>query len=482
MPRVRRMRGLRTATSLTWRTPVGKSGAGERRGGLKNTRSRKLRASRCGERLRGLAAVRQPSEPSMTLQRPPGSALWRHSDFLRLWAAQTVSDFGAWITRTGLPMMAVLGLAASPAQLGLLSALSSGPALLVGLVAGDFVDHTARRPVLIAADLARAAILLTLPIAAWLHLLSMLQLYAAGALVAGASVLFDIADHAYLPGLVGKERVTDANAKLSATESLAEMGGPAAAGLLFQWLTAPIAVAVNAATYLVSAAALAGIRAAEPPAATGAARRGWVDGVVIGARTAWREPRVRALLLMSTISGLFGGFFGALYIVFVLRGLGLSPVLLGIGIAVGGFGALIGSFLAQPMARRLGVGPAICGASALSALGTMIILLSPADPVGGMAGLVVSQFIGDIFGIVPLVLGGSLRQILLPQDVLGRVGATFRAAAGGAAVVGALGAGALGQAIGLRETLLIAIAGLLVGPLIGALSPLREVKAMPAAA
>ncbi|THD64017.1 MFS transporter, partial [Phenylobacterium sp.] len=169
----------------------------------------------------------------------PKSPLWRQGDFLRLWGAQTVSDFGARITREGLPMMAVLGLAATPVQLGWLYALSAGPALLVGLAAGDFVDHTARRPVLIAADLARAAILITLPIAAWLHLLSMLQVYAAAALVGAGSLLFDIADHAYLPGLVGRDLITDANAKLSATEAVAEMGGPALAGLLFQWLTAP---------------------------------------------------------------------------------------------------------------------------------------------------------------------------------------------------------------------------------------------------
>lgn len=411
----------------------------------------------------------------------PRGALWRQGDFLRLWSAQTVSDFGAWITRTGLPMMAVMGLAATPAQLGLLSALASGPALLVGLAAGDFVDHTARRPVLVAADLVRAAVLVTLPLAAWLHLLSMLQLYAAAALVAAASVLFDIADHAYLPGLVGKALVTDANAKISATESLAEMSGPAVAGVLFQWLTAPIAVAVNAATYLVSALLLARIRMAEPPPAPGARRRGWVDGVVTGARTAWNEPRVRVLLVMSAVGGLFGGFFGALYIAFVLRDLGLGPVLLGIGIAAGGFGALVGSFLAQPMARRFGVGPAICLAGGLSALGTMIVLLAPAEPVGGMACLVVSQLVGDVFGIIPLILATSLRQTVLPQNLLGRVGATFRVAGGGTAVIGALAGGALGEALGLRETLLLAIAGLLLGPLYGGLSPLWKVKAMPAA-
>jgi predicted MFS family arabinose efflux permease len=307
----------------------------------------------------------------------------------------------------------------------------------------------------------------------------MWQVYVAAASVAAASVLFDIADHAYLPGLVGKPLITDANAKLSATESVAEMGGPALAGVLFQWLTAPIAVAVNAATYLLSALLLARIRVPEPPPAAGARRRGWVDGVVTGAKTAWAEPRVRTLLIMTGTGGLFGGFFGALYIAFVLRGLGLGPILLGLGIATGGVGALAGSVLVQPIARWVGVGPAICLAGALSALGTMIVLLAPANPVGGMAALVVSQFLGDAFGVVPLVLAISLRQSVLPLNVLGRVGATFRALGGGAAVAGALAGGALAQSLGLRQTLLLAIGGLLLGPLIGALSPLRQVKEMP---
>ena len=415
----------------------------------------------------------------MTSPTPARGALWRHGDFLRLWAAQTVSDFGAWITRTGLPMMAVLALAASPVQLGLLAAMSSGAALLVGLAAGDFVDHTARRPILIAMDIARALILVVLPLAAWLRLLDIVEVYAAAALVAAASVLFDIADHAYLPGLVGKSLVTDANARLSFTESLAEMSGPAVAGLLFQWLSAPIAVAVNAATYLLSALLLVRIRSPEPPLSQVAQRRGWVDGMIVGARSAWREPRVRMMLIMTGTGGLFGGFFSALYIAFVLRSLGLSPALLGLGIAAGGGGALVGSLLAQPMARWFGVGPTICLTGVLSALGTMIVLLAPANPVGGTVALVVSQILGDVFGIIPLILAGSLRQIILPQNMLGRVGATFRALGGGTAVAGALMGGALGGAFGMRQTLLAAIAGLLIGPVLGAFSPLWAVKTMP---
>lgn len=412
-------------------------------------------------------------------QKAPASALWRHGDFLRLWSAQTVSDFGARITREGLPMMAVMGLAATAPQLGVLAALASGSALLVGLSVGDFVDHTLRRPILIAMDLARAAILIVLPIAAWLGHLNIFEVYAAAASVAACSVLFDIADHAYLPGLVGRSLLMEANSRINATESIAEIGGPSLAGVLFQWLTAPIAVAVNAATYVLSAVILAGIRTPEPAPADAGQRRGWVDGVITGARTSWAEPRVRMLLVMTGVGAVFGGFFSALYIAYVLRDLGLSPALLGLGIAAGGVGALAGSMLAQFMARGLGVGLAICVSGVLSALGTMIVLLAPANPVGGTAALVISQILGDAFGVVPLILTTTFRQSVLPQNLLGRVGATFRVVGGGAAVLGALLGGVLGQALGLREALLIAVAGLMIGPVVGAFSPLRAVKEMP---
>lgn len=408
--------------------------------------------------------------------------LWRQPDFRRLWAAQAVSDFGARITREGLPMMAVIGLAASPSQLGLLAAMASGAALLVGLSAGGFVDRSQRRHILIGADLVRAAVLVTVPVAAFLHVLTIWQVYAAAALVAAASVLFSIADHAYLPGLVARNDLTDANAKISATESVAELGGPALAGLLFQWLTAPFAVAINAATYLVSAAFLATIRAEEPAHEPDGTRRRWTDGIRTGAATAWAEPTVRPLLIMSASNGLFGGFFSALYIVFALRVLHLTPALLGLAIACGGGGAFVGSLLAQPMARRFGLGPAIAVAGLFSVAGAVLIPLSPANPLGGMAGLVASQLICDCFGVVGLILAVSLRQSLIPQKLLGRVGATFQAVGGGTAVVGALTGGALGQAIGIRATLFICVAGLGVAPLIVLFSRLRTVREIPQAA
>ncbi|MFZ3008661.1 MAG: MFS transporter [Phenylobacterium sp.] len=406
----------------------------------------------------------------------PPVALTRDRDFMKLWAAQAVSTFGARITREGLPMTAVLTLGASPATLGVLAALSYGPAFFVGLFGGGFVDRRHRRPVLIATDLIRAGVLITVPIAAWLGWLSLWQVFAAAVLVGGASVLFDMADHAYLPALIGTDRLVDGNSKLSATESVAELGGPALAGFLFQWLTAPFAIAVNAVTYLVSAVFLMGIQKVEPDPEPVPPQH-WVADLTQGFRVAWAEPRVRPLLVMTATNGLFGGGFAALYLLFALRTLHLSPAMLGITVAFGGLGALIGAGLAAPLARRLGAGSAILSMALASAASAMLIPLSPAAPVVGMAMLIAAQLLGDSTAVIHTILAASLRQTVLPQETLGRAAGAFKAAGGGTMLIGALAFGALGNAIGVRETLFLAAAGLAVGPLIALASPaLRRVK------
>ena len=402
-------------------------------------------------------------------------SLWRDRDFVRLWLAQSVSAFGAKITREGLPILAVTMLAAAPSALGVLAAVGSGAALVVGLAAGGFIDRSARRPVLIGADLIRAAVLITLPLAALLGLISLAHLLIAAALVAGASVAFDIASHAYLPALIGKARLVDGNAKLAATDAVAEVGGPALAGILFQWLTAPVAVVVNAATYLASAAFLATLRSTEPPPEP-ESRQAWTREVTQGFRIAWAEPRVRALLLMSLAQGLFGGVFSALYILFALRTLGLPTSLLGLAIAAGGVGALMGAGLGPWLARRLGVGPAILMAILCAAISAMTISLAPTDRAGALTVLVLTQITGDAFGVASGVLVASLRQSLLPQSVLGRVGGAFHATAAAAAILGALGGGALGGWVGPRLALAAAAVGFLAIPLIGFFSPLRRVR------
>lgn len=405
-------------------------------------------------------------------------ALWRDRDFVRLWLAQAVSAFGARITREGLPIAAVLTLGASPAQVGLLAAVSNGPALLVGLAAGGFVDRRRRRGLMMAADLVRAAVLATIPVAALLHVLTLPQLYVAAALVGAASVLFEIADHAYLPSLVARADLGRANASFAATESVAEIGGPALAGALFQLFAAPIAIAANAVTYLLSAVSLARIRRSEPPPHPEPHAR-WTDDVRLGFRTALSHPLVRPIFLSSWTQSLAGGMFSALYILFCVEVVGLSPGLLGLTIAAGGVGALLGAALAGKASRRFGVGPSIVASQALTALSIAIIPLSPADPAGGMAFLVVSQILGDAMGVTTLILGTTLIQTVTPGAVLGRVNAAYKAATGGLAVAGALAGGLLGEVLGVRGAIWIGVAGLAAAPLFSLQGPLRRLRETP---
>lgn len=405
------------------------------------------------------------------------NALWADRDFVKLWTAQATSAFGSRITRDGLPLAALLTLQATAVQVGLLAALSYGPALVVGLAAGGYVDRTRRRRLMICMDLMRAGALATVPLAALLQLLSMPQLYLAAAVVGAASVLFEIADHAYLPGLVAPEHITSANSSLSATESVAEVAGPALAGALFQWFAGPLAVAVNAATYMLSAAFLFGIRKVE--AAPEAAQRvSWRRDVSDGWQAAVTEPRVAPLLFMTGSNALFGSFFAALYALFAVRVLGLTPAMLGLTIAAGGVGGVGGAIFAPWLARRLGPGRAIVAAAGSAALLNVLIPAAPADPKLGMVFLGAAQLFGDAFAVTAAVLAGSLRQTVLPQAMLGRVGATFHATGGGMAVVGALAGGVLGGLIGPRAALYIAAGGLLIGPAVAAMSDLM--RAQPA--
>ncbi len=407
-----------------------------------------------------------------------GGALWKHRDFMRLWSAQAVSAFGARITREGLPLAAVMTLDATPAQLGVLAALSMGPGLVVGLLAGGFVDRRRRRSILISADLLRFAILMTVPVAAWLQLLTIEQLFVVAGLVGAASVLFDLADNAFLPSLIERDQLMEGNSKLGVTDSVAEIGGPALAGVLFQLLTAPFAIAVNAGTYLVSALLLGGIRVQEAAGAPAEDEVGhWGSDLAFGWRAIMAQPLVRPLLLSTMVQSLFFSFFGGLYALWAIRHLGLSPAALGVTIAVGGVGALIGAVLASRTTRVLGIGPAIIVCGLISAASAFLIPLAPpAQPLWGMAFLMGAQLIGDAFGVAAIIPATTLQQTVIAQRALGRVGAIFHVARGGLAVLGALLGGWLATVIGVREALLIACAGGAIGPLIVLASPLRSLR------
>jgi predicted MFS family arabinose efflux permease len=314
------------------------------------------------------------------------------------------------------------------------------------------------------------------PLAAFTGHLVLAEVFAAAALVGGLGDLYDIADHAYLPNLVDRRSLIEANTKLGMSESAAEIGGPALAGALVSLLTAPIALIVNAATYLASAAILATIRHREPREvhAGGPLRLTLpLDGLAL----AWALPRIRPLLLMTFTSALFGGFFAALYVIYAVRDLGLTPAVLGVTIAVGGLGALVGAAMAGRIARWLGAGPALTACLALSATSAIFI---PLAHRGGApaAMLMTAQLFCDGFATAALVLAKSMRQTFTPPAALGRVGGAFAAVGGLAAVAGALAGGELGERLGMRPTLVIACAGLAFSAFWTLASPLGRLRSL----
>ena len=403
----------------------------------------------------------------------PAASLWRHPAFLQLWAAQTVSSFGARIAREALPMTAVLVLKAPPAAMGALAAVGLAAYALVGVVAGMLADRAPRRALMIVADLGRTAVMVAVPAAALLHALSVGGVAIALALMSGLSVVFDVADHAFLPSVIEPPQLVDGNAKLAATDATAEIAGPAVAGLLFQLLSAPVAAGASALTYLASALCLAGL----PPQPKGdAAAEPGALAPLAGFRIVLAHPLVRPIWLMAVLGDFFGWFFGALYILYALDVLRLTPSELGFTIAAGGVGALAGAAAAPWLARRMGAGPAIIAAGFAMGLSSFLIPLAGGAPLFAMTLLIAAQLTGDALRTVGEIAQTSLRQGVMPVAELGRAAGAFATGRGLAGVAGALIGGALGGVAGPRETLLVAAAGVALTPLVGLASPLRRAR------
>lgn len=395
----------------------------------------------------------------MTTRWRPSGGLWRHPDFLNLWAAQSLSAMGSRITRTALPVIAILTIDATATEIAILSALGVAPGVIVGLFAGGAIDRRAKRPLLIAADLARAVLILTIPLAAWSGALTMPQLYLVAAAIGAASALFRIADNAYLPALIGKQALVEGNAKLEATDSLAESVGPGLAGILIQALTAPVAVIVDALSYLWSALLLGRIRAVEAPAASPEAGTSVIADIRIGLRACLDHPAVARLLAAETLMMLFGGFFHTLYMILALQTLALSPLVVGLIISVGGIGSFLGALVAERMAGRLGLGPTLLLTLTVGSAAALLIPLSELVRPLAIPSLVMHQLIGDAFLSIYLIHAVSLRQRVLALDVLGRADATFHVATGLSLPAGALVAGPLADTIGMSATIWIGAVG-----------------------
>ena len=388
--------------------------------------------------------------------RPQLTGLWRHRDFAKLWAGQTVSLFGSMLTLIALPLTALLTLNSTPLEQGFLQAVQAGPVLVTGLFAGVWVDRLRRRTVMIVADLIRAALLLSIPAAAFAGKLTIEQLYVVAAATAIFTALFDAAYPAYLPTLVGRENVVEGNAKLSATASVAEMSGFAAAGALVQFLNAPLAILVDAATFVVSALTLKWIRAPEPEPHPRELRQSALREAAEGISVVWRNPILRALVACSTTFRLAGGVFASMYMLFAVRDLRLSPAAAGLIAGCGGLGSLIGSMLADPARRRLGVKTTLVIGFGLGGAFQCLVPLAYGTTFRVTLFLITAQIVGDGLMTMAFVNDTSLRQSLVPDRLLGRVTATANVVGVVAMPLGALAGGIIGQLASPRAALAVA--------------------------
>ena len=395
--------------------------------------------------------------------------------FRLLLTAIGVSAVGSRITRTALPMAAILLLDATPLQLGWLSVLGVLPGALVAWWAGAWIDRRSRRAVLIGADWVRALLIASIPMTALLGTLTLIQLGVVAALVCMAGVLFEIADHAYLPVIVPSGHLVAANSKRETVDALAEITGPPLGGALVQWLTAPFALAIDACSFVVSALLIGHIRAREPPRdrrdpAQQAAGTSLFREAREGAALVWRHPLLRPLFLSTTLLTFFMSFMASLYTLFALQTLHLSPGVLGLVIGCGGIGALAGAASTPALVRWIGPGRAALAALVLGGFAQVFIPLAPADPFAGAAFLIASQFFGDGLLTIYLITETSLRQQAVAAEALGRAAAVWKMAASIIAPIGMMLGALLAEYAGVRAAMGVLVGGAIVAgvPLVAA--------------
>jgi predicted MFS family arabinose efflux permease len=378
--------------------------------------------------------------------------LWLHRDFLLLWSAQGVSAVGSRITRTALPIAAIVTAGAGAIELGFLTVALTLPGAILAWVGGGIVDRQRRRPLMIAADLVRALALLTIPCAALFGTVTFPHLVAVAAVTGVATMLYGLADHVFITGLVAPKRLLDANGKREAVDAIAEISGPAMGGALVAWLTAAVAIAADAVTFVISALLLGRIGKREtvaPPAPS----TSFADDVRSGIRVVRRDATIRALFLATATLTFCMSFMASLYTLYALRDLGLSAAELGVTIGCGGIGALLGASIAAPASARFGARRTLIGALLIGGVIQVLVPLAPAVPAVAMAMLIVTQVVGDGALTVYLINETTLRQRLLPPEFLGRAAATWQVATGLLTPAGALTGAALAESIGMRPTL-----------------------------
>jgi MFS family permease len=415
----------------------------------------------------------------MRRPRRPAGGLWANGDFLKLWTGQSISEFGSQVSGLAIPWLAAKGLHASPLAFSLLGVLGFLPFILFALPAGVWVDRLRRRPILIVGDAARAVLLAWIPIAWALGILTMWQLFVITFVVGIFTVFFDVAYQSYLPSLVDRDQLIEGNSKLQTTVAAANTAGPGVAGALIAAVTAPYAILVDAASFLVSTAFMIPIRRREtlPERAEGAPKPKMLPELKEGLAYVLRHRYLKWIAACTGSSNFFGSISMAILLLYMARTLHMSSFAAGLVFAGYGIGSIVGALGTPRIQKAVGIGGAIWIPVMLSSVALLAFPLAPSGlPVPVLlAGTIVFGFGAMAYNISQV----SLRQAITPERLQGRMNASMRWIVWGTMPIGSLLGGAIATAYSMRTALWVGAIGSLFTWLPVALTSVRSIKQMP---
>jgi MFS family permease len=423
-----------------------------------------------------------PAEP-IHARRP---SLWRHRDYMKIWSAATISLMGSQVSQLAIPFIAAVVLRAPALEVALLGTFELLPFILFALPAGAWLDRVRRRPVLIAGDLGRAAVLISIPVAYAFGVLTIWQLYVVGFTAGLLTVLFDVADQSFLPVLLDADDLVEGNAKLQISASAAQIVGPGLGGGLIGLIAAPFTIVIDAVSFLLSGSLISLIRKDEPKPerklADDGSNTSLRQEIAEGLRYVLGNRYLRMIAGATGTSNLGSSMQFAIFPVFAYVELGLNAGVVGLAFSVGSIGVLLGALMSAPLARRIGVGPVIVVSTLLSSLASFLFVLLPSNAL--FAGILLStaMFVISFMGVVYNVNQVSFRQAITPLGIQGRMNATMRFIVWGTMPIGSIAGGILASFVPLRTTIL-------VGAILGSasflwvlFSPVRSLREIPKAA
>jgi MFS family permease len=397
--------------------------------------------------------------------------------FAYFWVGQSISTLGSQVTAFAIPLLAALSLHATAQQMGFLRAAEFAPFLILTLPAGVWADLGIRKSLMIFSNLIRGLVIISVPVAialGWVHLE---VLYVVMLVMGSFKVIFEMAYQTYIPEIVARETLVNANSKIMMSYALGQSAGPGLAGLMVEILGAPMAVLADSLGFFLCAACLFRIKHREVKVVQH--QQNVFRQIAEGFRYVGRERHIRALLWLVTVNNFFMNAIMALIVLYGTREIGFRPGIFGLAVSVGGLGAVIGSMCAQRLGAWLGPGPFVIYACGLTSLASFCFpFVSRPDNLGIFC-LTGTYFALSAGGAAVTVFAWTIRQAITPSHLLGKMNGAFRFCVTGIMPFGALFGGWLGGTIGIRWTLVVGAIGLLLSCTLASFSHLRHLKALP---